>query len=50
MEKERVEKTDHSVRKKTIQLKGEKGDNMLHEYVTTFTCQSPKSPLLQCTS
>jgi hypothetical protein len=41
---------DLSVRKKTLQLKGEKGDSLLHEYVTTFTCQSPKTTLLQCTS
>lgn len=38
------------MQKKNVQLKGEKGDIMLHEYVTTFTCQSPPSTLLQCTS
>ena len=37
------------MRRKTIQLKGEQGDSMLQDYVTTFTCQSPTA-LIQCTS
>lgn len=50
-EKDKLEKVaEHSVRRKPLQLKGDKADNMLQEYVTTFTCQSPKMGLLQCTS
>lgn len=45
----RENKEREQSRKKTIQLKGEQADNILHEYVTTFTCQSP-STLIQCTS
>ncbi len=37
------------MRRKTVQLKGEKADNMLQEFVTTFTCQSP-TMLTHCTS
>lgn len=40
---------DQGFRRATVQLKGDKADSMLHDYVTTFTCQSP-AMLTHCVS
>ena len=37
------------MKRATMQLKGDKADSMLQEYVTTFTCQSP-TMLTHCSS
>ena len=40
---------DQSIKRSTVQLKSDKADCMLQDYVTTFTCQSP-TMLTHCSS